>query len=349
MKRMRGFTLIELLVVMGIIAILAAMLMPALQRAREAAKRTSCLNNLKQLGGGLAMWRKDHGSIPKGTNLFCSQYQYGEEKAWGQLFPGYISSAELFYCPSENSGETPGPDTELIPRQGYSIGTFLDANGNRHSYTSEAGWPYGTYSHHGDYAGDCCFGTQWKCEALNTTQDKACERSGIDYADEVSYVQMGDYSISSEEKQQTAKVRIAADNELEVDEAMCSAWAAARHERDQAIKRLTDAAVAGLIAEGVTDTSQMYSLFQSYWDGGTPALRYHYVGGLEKGDNHGQDGVNVLYLDWHASFDGRSWPSPIGCVDLQDDGWQKFQWDSSDAELPDCVADPLSRNALPVQ
>src|SRR5687767_15656460 len=101
-----GFTLIELLVVIAIIAILIALLLPAVQQAREAARRTQCKNNLKQLGLALHNYLDVHGRFPigqqfrgtwDGTNDSAGAAGNGGTGfAWGSYVLPFIDQAPLY-------------------------------------------------------------------------------------------------------------------------------------------------------------------------------------------------------------------------------------------------------------
>lgn len=92
MKR-RGFTLIELLVVIAIIAILIALLLPAVQMAREAARRTQCRNNLKQLGLALHNYHDTHTTFPPGLIAANDNFRDGMHSGLAMLLPQLEQSA----------------------------------------------------------------------------------------------------------------------------------------------------------------------------------------------------------------------------------------------------------------
>ena len=129
MKR-KAFTLIELLVVIAIIAILAAILFPVFAQAREKARQTSCLSNLKQLGVALSMYEQDYDGA-----LCQTSWELGSFKAkvqWTYLIQPYVKNQQIFVCPSD-----PTPVTPLNPicGPGDTPGvTLCDAEVPKYSY-----------------------------------------------------------------------------------------------------------------------------------------------------------------------------------------------------------------------
>lgn len=139
----RGFTLIELLVVIAIIAILVALLLPAVQQAREAARRTSCKNNLKQMGVALHNYHNSHSVFPMGNYygkywtaqaMLMPYYEQGnlyKELDFGSYCFGALERnstiqqggviLEIFQCPSD-------PNSNKVWRQQTGFGRHMPTN-----------------------------------------------------------------------------------------------------------------------------------------------------------------------------------------------------------------------------
>jgi prepilin-type N-terminal cleavage/methylation domain-containing protein/prepilin-type processing-associated H-X9-DG protein len=115
----RGFTLIELLVVIAIIAILAAILFPVFARAREKARQTSCLSNLKQLGLGLLMYSQDYDEQLAPTYMWLQPPANWPLISWRPMVYPYIKNAQIFVCPSD-SGEGNDPSGFQVGPTSYA-------------------------------------------------------------------------------------------------------------------------------------------------------------------------------------------------------------------------------------
>ena len=113
----RAFTLVELLVVIAIIALLAAILFPVFSQARENARRSSCLNNMKQIGLGMLQYLQD------ADDVYPPHYN-GPQK-WPQMLDPYVKNDQVYQCP-DRPGFTYTGDYDSAGTIAYGMNYWLN-------------------------------------------------------------------------------------------------------------------------------------------------------------------------------------------------------------------------------
>ena len=184
----RGFTLIEFLVVTAIIVVLIALLLPAVQQVREAARRTQCRNNLKQIGLALHSYHDTHSVFPPGwiavdNSQRPSAFGGTSGVGWAVHILPFVEQSGVYHLFNPNSALTSPENGELLNSQIPDYKCASDPQPDRFSIRSEAGGTLLAQLPVANYVG--CFGPENldDCELspgnLPVMTDGTCRGSGV--------------------------------------------------------------------------------------------------------------------------------------------------------------------------
>jgi len=184
MRTRRGFTLIELLVVIAIIAILAAILFPVFARAREKARQTNCLSNVKQIMLGVLMYAQDYDE-----RLIPGAYPMSVlPRYWYAILEPYLKNTQVMVCPSDNTSQGYGWNYQEFgyyygshgtgwatalaeidkPAETILLGDNQDGSGSRYLYKASGSSYYPKRHNEGGNMGLCDGHAKWY-KAANLT------------------------------------------------------------------------------------------------------------------------------------------------------------------------------------